>query len=88
MSNNRNLSQDEKNSIIAAYKTEETSQTDLAIQYGVGRTSIRRVLASAGLATYKDYATSKERELLEVIKTFEINEPDKLSKVLQRGLQC
>ena len=88
MSNNRNLSQAEKNSIIAAYSTKEVSQTDLAIQYGIGRTSVRRVLASAGLATYKDYATPKERKLLEVIKTFEINEPEKLSKILQRGLQC
>ena len=88
MSNNRNLSQAEINNIIAAYSTKEVSQTDLAIQYGIGRTSVRRVLASAGLATYKDYATPKERKLLEVIKTFEINEPEKLSKILQRGLQC
>ena len=88
MSNNRNLSQAEINNIIAAYSTKEVSQTDLAIQYGIGRTSVRRVLASAGLATYKEYATPKERKLLEVIKSFEINEPEKLSKILQRGLKC
>ena len=88
MSNNRNLIQAEINNIIAAYSTKEVSQTDLAIQYGIGRTSVRRVLASAGLATYKEYATPKERKLLEVIKSFEINEPEKLSKILQRGLKC
>lgn len=79
-----NLTQTDKE----AYKAKQVSQADLAIQYGVGRTTVRRALKEAGLCCYADYATPSERSLLEVLKTHNINSTNQLSQVITRGLQC
>lgn len=71
-----------------AYKTKQISQSDLAIKYGVGRTSVRRALKEAGLCTYGEYATPLDRSLLEVLKTFNIDSTQQLSQVISRGLKC
>ena len=84
----RTLTAEEKEHIVCIYSAEKATQSDLAIHYGVGRTTIRRVLADAGLAVFNEHATPKERNLLEVLKTFSIESADQLSRVLQRGLSC
>lgn len=70
---------------IQDYQDKKVRQSDLAISYGVGRTTIRRALKEAGLCTYNGHISSKEKSLLEVLKTFNIDSAQKLSQLLQRG---
>lgn len=82
------LTQTDKQAIKAKYEAKEATQADLAIEYGVGKTTIRRVLRDFGLVTLSDYATQQERNMLGIIKQFGIQSEDKLRAILQRGLQC
>ncbi len=83
------LTQTQKQALADQYTAEDGySQADLAIQYGISTSTVRRTLAEFGLAKNNNEASPKERNLLNVLESFGINSTQRLSEVLQRGLQC
>lgn len=82
------LSFAEKESIAERYKSSEVSQADLAIEFKVSRTTIRRALHEFGLSKMDSEASTTERSLLETIKAFGIDSTERLRDVLNKGVQC
>ena len=82
------LTEIEKEHIASVYAAGKANQQDLALHYNVGRTTIRRALKEHGLCNFSDYASPLDQKLLEVLKTFNIDSTEQLSRVIQRGLKC
>lgn len=82
------LTPEEKEAIAAAYKDTKLSQADLALAYGVSRTTIRRALHEHGVVEFNTEASTKERAFLEVLKAYGINTISRLHNVLNKGVQC
>lgn len=82
------LSAEDKQAIAAAYKDTKLSQADLALAYGVSRSTIRRALHEFDLAILSTEASTKERALLEVLKAYGISTISRLHNVLNKGVQC
>lgn len=56
---------------------------DLASHYSVSVTTIRRVLADAGLVVNRAYKTKSERAMLEFLESFAITDLDRLKARIQ-----
>lgn len=84
----KRLTQAEKESIACIYEAKKASQSDLAIQFGISRATVRRALHEFGLVTNNCEATAHERNMLDTIQSFSIENVERLRQVLQRGLQC
>lgn len=82
------LTEVQKTEIGQKYQLKDSSQADLAIQYGVSRSLIRTTLHEQGLVVYNAHATKTDRSMLEAIQVLGITSVDKLREVLQRGLTC
>lgn len=82
------LSQETQKEIAAIYKAGETTQADLAISYGVSRSTIRRALHENGLATMVREVSTNERSMLNVVKQFGIDTVERLHDVIRKGVQC
>ena len=88
MSKRELLNSTQKQVIADKYKNKEATQEELAIEFEVSATTIRRTLYEFGLCTFNSEVTAKERSLLETIKQFNIKTVDQLRSVLAKGVQC
>lgn len=88
MSKRELLNPIQKQVIADKYKNKEATQEELAIEFEVSATTIRRTLYEFGLCTFNSEVTAKERSLLETIKQFNIKTVDQLRSVLAKGVQC
>lgn len=88
MSKRELLNPNQKQEIADLYRTGEYSQSDLGVMYAVSTTTIRRTLYEFNLCTFNSEVTSKERSLLDTIKTMHIETVEQLRDVLSKGLQC
>ena len=82
------LNPTQKQIIADKYKNKEATQEELAIEFEVSATTIRRTLYEFDLCTFNSEVTTKERSLLETIKQFNIKTVDQLRSVLAKGVQC
>lgn len=78
----------QKQVIADKYKNKEATQEELAIEFEVSATTIRRTLYEFGLCKFNSEVTTKERSLLETIKQFNIKTVDQLRSVLAKGVKC
>lgn len=88
MSKRELLNSNEKEQIAAEYRAGNSCQEDLAIEYGVSRSTIRRALHEHGLVTNTRETTTNERSILETIKQFNIKTVEQLSSLIRKGLEC
>lgn len=88
MSKRKLLNSTQKQAIADKYKNKEATQEELATEFEVSATTIRRTLYEFGLCKFDSEVTSKERSLLETIKQFNIKTVDQLRSVLAKGVQC
>ena len=66
----RCLSQEEKNVVIAYYKTKEHNQKTLATYAGVSERTINRVLIEAGLATPVARIQGEAHQVMQLVKAY------------------
>ena len=88
MSKRELLNPTQKQVIADKYKNKEATQEELAIEFEVSATTIRRTLYEFGLCQFNSEVTHKERSLLEVIKQYGISTTEQLRSVLAKGVQC
>lgn len=88
MSKRELLNPIQKQVIADKYKNKEATQEELAIEFEVSATTIRRTLYEFGLCKFDSEVTTKERSLLEVIKQYGISTAEQLRSVLAKGVQC
>lgn len=82
------LSTQQRTEMAELYATKQANQEDLAFAFDISRTSVRRILREFNLCKFKEIVSTKERNMLDVLETFNIQDADKLSEILKRGLQC